>query len=613
MTQVATHLLLEAALSYAAQGFRVFPCHTPAEGGCSCRNKDCSSIGKHPRLMHGLKDASLEPRFIEAWWSKWPLANIGLCTGDGLMVLDVDPRHDGTTAGLDLPDTKRVVTPGGGEHWYYRVEGQVPNSANVIGPGLDIRGDGGYVVAPPSLGASGRHYGWDLGAAEEIVSAPAWLIARARTKRLKERTAEGASVPDAFVAGARNSALTSLGGVMVRAAFGLDAVETALLAENIRRCRPPLDDKEVQGIAASVMRYQPSNPVQGKVATVLGGSQLARALPPIPWVCERLELAPGAPNVWAGYGYSGKTLAAQDLMISVAAGRLAWGHISCASGTVVHLDYEQGQRLSSERYQRLCRASDVDLEALGETIRYVPFPPVYLDTPEGLVWLEDICSGAKLCVIDSLRAAFPSADENSSEIRRYLDPLARLSETTGCTIIIIHHARKRGEKDHGAAQTVRGSSAIFDACQSVLVFDGKKGEPSIVSLEKARITGSSPDDLALVFEDASGASTNPEHDGREDPKWGLRVRGESAVKSDGLDGVRSALIDTVRKNPGRSKRFIVAETKGKAPVLLELLDELLDVGKLVSKERTGRGGGLAIYLPVEASLDDPMTEDDFDN
>jgi len=337
---------------------------------------------------------------------------------------------------------------------------------------------------------------------------------------------------------------------------------------------------------------------------ILNGVDLAKPLPPIPWVCERLELAPGAVNIWAGYGYSGKTLAAQELLISVAAGKLVWGHIACRTGAVMHLDYEQGRRLTSERYQRLCRSTGVDLGELGDRIRAVPFPPVYLDTAAGLKWLEQICAGVTLCVVDSLRAALPTVDENASDVRKYLDPIARISEATQCTFILIHHGRKRGERDHGAAQSVRGSSAIFDACQSVCVFDGKRGEPSTVSLEKARITGSAVADVSLVFEDVSGPS--PEFDGRDDPKWGLRVKMQGKPPANGLSDVKAAIMETVRTKPGLSKRAVVSETTGRAPVLWDVLEDLIEAGALRAVARTGRGGGLAVFLPAP---DDGISEE----
>jgi len=89
----ACNSLLEAALEYAAQGWRVFPLHNPTSAGCSCQKPDCNnSTGKHPRISNGLKGASLDASRIRGWWAKWPDANIGVATGpgSGVFVLDVD-------------------------------------------------------------------------------------------------------------------------------------------------------------------------------------------------------------------------------------------------------------------------------------------------------------------------------------------------------------------------------------------------------------------------------------------------------------------------------------------------------------------------------------------
>ncbi len=608
MAVVSSNLLLEAALDYAARGWKVFPCHTPIErdgGGysCSCRDKECATggskektMGKHPRLQHGLKDASTDKRHIEAWWQRWPLANIGICTGDGLMVLDVDPENGGSTVGLSLPDTRRVVTHSGGEHWYYRVRGDVRNSAGQVGVGLDIRGDGGYVIAPPSLGYTGRLYGFDLGSSDEIAEAPGWLVALARKERVSP-PANGAPSPDAFLAGARNDALTRLGGGMVRMGMGQKAIEVALLSENARRCRPPMDEREVVGIARSVIRYQPSAPVVGQETVFVDGPGYSEPLPPIPWVCERLELAPGAVNIWAGYGYSGKSLAAQSLLLAVADGHAVWGMFPCATGHVLYLDYEQGKRLTAERYQRLCRSSGLDLSELGDRIRGVHYPALYLDTPEGLVWLEDICRSVKLCVIDSLRAALPSADENSSDIRKYLDPLSRISEKTGCVIILIHHARKDSELSASAAQSVRGSGAIFDACQSVCFFRASKEEPTRVELAKARITGSHHTDLAaLSFEDVEGVHDDPEQDGRPDPRWGLRVKSAAIAPVDVFSKPRAKILLIARQEPGLSKNELCSAVGGKKQITLGAVKRLLAEGLLVSRPADKQGGGEAIFI-----------------
>lgn len=180
---------LAAALEYAARGWAVLPCHSPARTGrCSCGRGDCASPAKHPRLIRGLRDASTEPRDIEGWWRRWPSANVAVRTGaaSGIVVLDVDPRHGGERS-LEalvaehggIPGAGLVATGGGGRHLYLAHPGpRVPNDAGRrLGPGLDIRGDGGYVLAPPSRHASGTSYEW-LWQPPDLAGAPGWLYRR---------------------------------------------------------------------------------------------------------------------------------------------------------------------------------------------------------------------------------------------------------------------------------------------------------------------------------------------------------------------------------------------------------------------------------------------------
>ena len=161
------------ALEYAAQGFAVFPVFEMGPGGaCACGRPDCSSPGKHPRVSRGLKEASKDPEVVRSWWTQWPEANIGIATGSpsGIFVMDVDIKNNGhhELARLieehgAIPDTRICQTGGGGFHVYFRLPpGQrIPNSAGKIAPGIDVRGDGGYVVAPPSNHYSGGCYEWN--------------------------------------------------------------------------------------------------------------------------------------------------------------------------------------------------------------------------------------------------------------------------------------------------------------------------------------------------------------------------------------------------------------------------------------------------------------------
>ncbi len=155
---------LMAALAYARHGIPVLPVHTPDRGGvCSCtRGERCDSPGKHPRLRHGVNEASTDPRRIELWWSHWPQANVGLRTGVIMDVADVDSAEGwhGLRHLLDdeIPPGPQVHTGGGGRHLWFRPTGY-GNRVHLL-PGLDWRGVGGYVLAPPSRHATGVGYTW---------------------------------------------------------------------------------------------------------------------------------------------------------------------------------------------------------------------------------------------------------------------------------------------------------------------------------------------------------------------------------------------------------------------------------------------------------------------
>jgi hypothetical protein len=162
---------LTAALAYARHGIPVLPVYEPASGaGCSCdRGVSCESPGKHPRLRHGLNDATTDPRQIELWWQRWPGANVGLRTGITMDVADVDSEEGWHglchLMGGELPTGPQVRTGSGGRHYWFRPTG-FGNRVHLL-PGLDWRGVGGYVVAPPSRHPRGD-YRWLRGPAEPL-------------------------------------------------------------------------------------------------------------------------------------------------------------------------------------------------------------------------------------------------------------------------------------------------------------------------------------------------------------------------------------------------------------------------------------------------------------
>ncbi len=177
--------LLAHALAYAERGWPVLPLHSWTGSRCSCGRDDCTSPAKHPRTAHGLKDATGAPAIIRGWWRRWRMANIGLATGFAFDVLDMDGLAGAASLVSllaehgQLPVLPTVLTPrDGGMHLYLLPTG-LGNSAGKLAPGLDYRGVGGYVVAPPSVHANGGTYAWLTASPAEVSTpAPAWLVAR---------------------------------------------------------------------------------------------------------------------------------------------------------------------------------------------------------------------------------------------------------------------------------------------------------------------------------------------------------------------------------------------------------------------------------------------------
>lgn len=266
--------LLDAALWYAAHGWQVLPCHTPTPDGCSCRNADCDSIGKHPRSQHGRTDATTSASTIRRWWEMWPDANIGIATGaaSNLVVLDEDTYKGGDVHTLELayhplPETVEQHTGGGGRQFFYTHPGtRIKNSVEDLGTGLDIRGDGGYVIVPPSLHASGRRYQWEVVHDPEetpLAPLPDWLHALCSEARSSTGTPERIDAEALIPEGQRNDHLFRLGCSMRARGFAEAAIFGALAAINAEQCQPPLRTEEVRSIAASCARYDVTAPVNG--------------------------------------------------------------------------------------------------------------------------------------------------------------------------------------------------------------------------------------------------------------------------------------------------------------------------------------------------------------
>lgn len=242
----------------AAEGFRVFPCHTPTRQGCSCGLLDCPNSGKHPRTANGFHAATNSVAQVREWWSRWPEANIGCVPGPRHLVIDIDGPDGELTAqqlGLLSEPTLEVSSgrvDGGRHRWYHHPGGTIGNAA--LGHGVDVRADAGYVILPPSVHSSGRVYRW-LGKVTEIVALPPHVIARLRAAPA-DRSPASAIPLEPIRAGERNQSLTRYAGRMFANAFPAPEVLAVLVGLNETRCDPPLKFAELERIVQSIWRRE---------------------------------------------------------------------------------------------------------------------------------------------------------------------------------------------------------------------------------------------------------------------------------------------------------------------------------------------------------------------
>jgi len=273
--------IVEFARLYVRAGLAVLPLHYPlpqgTNFGCSCGKPDCHSPAKHPvgsLAPQGLKNATTDPGTVERWFADQPW-NVGIATGaaSGIVVVDIDPRHGGDESLVALerqngpvPATWRFLTGGGGEHLLFRHPGgTVPNSAGEIANGVDVRGDGGYIVAAPSLHICGRRYAISVDHHPDetpLAHLPAWLLAAVRPTApgIKRQPASATEwrrrIANAVPEGERNVALARIAGMLLGRRIDPHSCLDLLLALNATHCQPPLSESEVLGIVASIARRE---------------------------------------------------------------------------------------------------------------------------------------------------------------------------------------------------------------------------------------------------------------------------------------------------------------------------------------------------------------------
>ena len=241
-----------AAMALANRGLAVFP---------------VDPLTKAPRTRNGCKDATRSEASIIELWRKYPSAGIGVATGkpSGIVAIDIDPSSGGEDGFTELAgelgapgQTVRVITPRGGYHLWFRAPAEaVRCSVGTLAPGVDVRGDGGYVVAPPTTRPDGSGWRW-AGKAPLADLQPEWLealttpVSDASPTPVTPATTWVAMLACGIADGKRNASLTALLGHLLARDIDVHLAAHLLHLVNKNSCHPPLDHAEVEKIVGSI-------------------------------------------------------------------------------------------------------------------------------------------------------------------------------------------------------------------------------------------------------------------------------------------------------------------------------------------------------------------------
>lgn len=283
--------LSDAALSYAERGWAVFP---------------LAERDKVPAVKGGFKVATDDAEQVSAAWGHRPQMNVGIATGTasgGLVVIDLDVddmRGEDGIATLrawesehgELPETCTAVTGSGGLHLYYLCDRPVGCSVDNE-RGVDVRGDGGYVVAPPSTHPNGRRYEWEAPPEEGVARADSNVYAFIRSVQGERPRGAKFSLPDAIGAGARNDTLMRYAASMQARGEDDALILAACEAANRLKCKPPLPDADVAKIVESVTgRYEKGRRPESRAGVALMLKQNGQPQQTIENCCRVLDADP---------------------------------------------------------------------------------------------------------------------------------------------------------------------------------------------------------------------------------------------------------------------------------------------------------------------------------
>lgn len=422
--------------------------------------------GKTPATKNGFLDATTDNIKIFNWWESEPY-NIGLPTGkeSSVIVIDVDYNKSGAIW-LDenineLPKTVWSKT-GNGEHIFFRYQEGIKNSTGKLSPGVDVRGEGGYVILPPSKHVEGL-YEWTNSPFDYVLSElPGWLSSQLMIVKDKPKP----DIDNIVIEGERNAVLTAMGGRLRRMGLNETEIFHALLEINKVRCVPLLEIPEVRNIAKSLSRYKPEEPFQMWIPPPRKLDKINwKETPKDPeWFIDGL-IAKGDIVLLVGEPEAQKSWLALSLAKTVAHDELSWlGMAVDSDRPVIYVDEENHKTEIWRRLQRL----GFDKKAYGEYLHYYSNQRVRLDKDPAVLYNIVKESKPSLVILDSL-IRFHTANEqnNVAMAELFNNGIMPLSRELGATVMLLHHVVKGDSDASGnrlsSFQRTRGAGDITAA------------------------------------------------------------------------------------------------------------------------------------------------------
>jgi hypothetical protein len=310
-----------------------------------------------------------------------------------------------------------------------------------------------------------------------------------------------------------------------------------------------------------------------KVFDVKGPEHIFAPLPPEEHLVGGL-LRKSSLLLLGGYGSSGKTWMALDLLIAVGLGETWLGRLSCTKGKAMLIDYESGDRETRRRLQALARARGHEsVDGIGIAC----MPNGYLIQPEFESELIKLAKHSDLIVIDSLKAASPGSDENDSKIREGLDMLRRVGELYACAFVVLVHSKKKGDGGGDEREQLRGSSGIFDAADAVLVSTWDKASSRFELAQTKARQGKALDPFRVALVDADG---------------GTKLESEDAPESVGSSEAFEVVVEKVRRaisrTPNMGTNALRAEVRAKRDRVDGAIEYLINNGYVTDNGKNGQ-------------------------